>query len=337
MSRDGGTVRFTKTRIGALSETDPSQPLNHNLILNVAAGDPLPARRMRENVDDRPVLPCSCTVFWAVNGERYPRFDWSNPAEQDRLYELAYPALPDEVKDPNFNRKAAGSLSLRRSLLTLLVRRAVKNRNAPPPLIPKVSDARNQRQTASRGDAGVWLASALTPAEGLRLSSKRLWDAAQQASATQGTDRAFGVKRTRLTQIANDMFPMPPLKNQRDTVTGKPAMCWEGWDVSTAIDTDVCQHGRPLAPPCPDCEHAAAASAAAHRPEQGGMVLSGPTCFEGCGADVEAPGKTCPACLADILLYPQRYQQCKVCLRCKGHAANCEAAPAALDPAEGSA
>ena len=139
------------------------------------------------------------------------------------------------------------------------------------------------------------LASALTPAEGQRLSSKRLWDAAQQASATQGTDRAFGVKRTRLTQIANDMFPMPPLKNQRDTVTGKPAMCWEGWDVSTATDTDVCQHGQPLAPPCPDCQHAAAASAAAHRPEQGGLLLpSTPTCFEGCGAAVEAPGKTCP-------------------------------------------
>ena len=103
-------------------------------------------------------------------------------------------------------------------------------------------------------------------------------------------------------------------------------MCWEGWDVSTATDTDVCQHGQPLAPPCPDCQHPAAASAAAHRPEQGGLLLpSTPTCFEGCGAAVEAPGKTCPPCMADVMLAPQRYQQCKVCLRCKGHAANCEA------------
>ena len=132
MARDGGTVRFTQTRVGALSETDPQQPLNHNLILNVAGGDPLPARRMRENIDDRPVGVSTCTVFWAVNGERYPRFDWSNPAEQERLFELGYPMLPEEARDPNFNRTAAAPGPLRRSLLTLLVRRAGKNRHAPP-------------------------------------------------------------------------------------------------------------------------------------------------------------------------------------------------------------
>lgn len=153
----GGLFGIQDALVATVSELPEGKAkFNTGLLKSLDGIKPLSLRDVGEKAGE--ARPAKATIFVALNRGDVERLDLTDNALLDRVRILPYPAIPGE-SDPALAATVRDNAGARQAMVVKLVKAAMAYANDPhPPAdIPSVSEAVEERRTASIGEVGQWL------------------------------------------------------------------------------------------------------------------------------------------------------------------------------------
>lgn len=187
-------------------------------------------RRLRE---EPRTAKASATLFLICNPQSVPNLRLEDPAMQDRLRVLEFPAVPEDERDPEFI-EVIRTRAFREALLARLVEVAsTLQPGRPPDDVPTVAAFTKALVEEDVGEFGAF-AARLKPVAGVNTSFKSIWEALCKEQGGDPQDTRVGlVTRRTLTRKLRQHLPELPLPKQV-WVDGKNCRGWKDWVLTEA-------------------------------------------------------------------------------------------------------
>ena len=262
----GGLFGIQDVLICSASELPAGRErLNRGLLKTFDGVQPVAVREVGEKVKDS--RPAKGTIFLTLNASDVARLNVLDEAFRDRIKILPYPPLPGP-QDAGFVDRVTRDPRAQQAMLAIIVRRtAAMNGQTEPPADPSsVSDAVNDRWTASIGEIGVWLKEHVVQEEKDVLFTDDLMDAVGDVFPEK-EGRYDGRTRKEILALAADVCKLPATKNRRRG--GRSGRAYDGFRLLSHDGDPSCKYcGRPFLAERGDPENAVCDACADHPDNQ---------------------------------------------------------------------